>query len=233
MRDANEREEQFRKRIQPNINIETPKEVQPTVSTVSSASSLSFHTPAIEQSPTIAPPIEDKPPVISPPSTKPAEIVNVTPKETTQTIIRHTATEETTQADYRPGIKLVPSNVLKSTIQNYMMDHNPLDGSQGKSNQQYSNYSSSIFLLIKMKKHYLRKSTIGIRLFPMDLNLNIKIHSVSLHLHPDNIPLLYISSDFHIQDNAGQLSNQSWFDYDMSPLRVWLEHSIAPLIHVQ
>jgi len=67
----------------------------------------------------------------------------------------------------------------------------------------------------------------------MDLNLNIKIHSVILHLHPDNIPLLYISSDFHIQDNAGQLSNQSWFDYDMSPLRVWLEHSIAPLIHVQ
>ena len=34
---------------------DTPKEVQPPPSTVSSASSLSFHTPAIDQSPTIVP----------------------------------------------------------------------------------------------------------------------------------------------------------------------------------
>lgn len=131
MRDANEREEQFRKRIQPNNNnnTDTPKEIQPTLSTVSSASSLSFHTPAIDQSPIIVPPIEDKPPIITPPENlKPIETINITPKEP---IIRHTATEETTQAEYRPGIKLVPSNVLKSTIQNYMMDHNLLDENQG------------------------------------------------------------------------------------------------------
>ncbi len=135
MRDANQREEQFRKRIQPNNTIETPKEVQPIVSTGSSASSLSFHTPAIDQSPNIAPPVEDKPPIISPPSIKPTQIVDITSKESTQTIIRHTANEETTQAEYRSGIKLVPSNVLKSTIQNYMIDHNSLDDSQSKLNQ--------------------------------------------------------------------------------------------------
>ncbi len=135
MRDANQREEQFRKRIQPNNIIETPKEVQPIVSTGSSASSLSFHTPAIDQSPNIALPVEDKPPIISPPSIKPTQFVDITSKESTQTIIRHTANEETTQAEYRSGIKLVPSNVLKSTIQNYMIDHNSLDDSQSKLNQ--------------------------------------------------------------------------------------------------
>jgi hypothetical protein len=132
MRDANEREEQFRKRIQPNVNTDTPKENQSTFSTVSSASSLSFHTPAIEQSPNdlklssiSSPLIIEK---MNP--TETSDVISIIPKKEIQTIIRHTATEQTTQAEYRPGIKLVPSNVLKSTIQNYMMDHNPLDESQ-------------------------------------------------------------------------------------------------------
>ena len=151
MRDANEREEQFRRRIQPNAIADTPEGVQQAPSTVSSASSSSFHTPVIDQSPSVAPPVENKPPVISPSSTieniKPTETINVTPKETPQIIIRHTATEETTQAEYRSGIKLVPSNVLKSTIQNYMMDHDPLDENPGKLNQHYSYYSSCVFFL--------------------------------------------------------------------------------------
>ena len=41
--------------------------------------------------------------------------------------VRHTATEETLQAEYRSTVKLVPSSVLKSTIQNYMIDHHPSD----------------------------------------------------------------------------------------------------------
>ena len=145
MRDANEREEQFLKRIPSNITTDTPKEVQPPHSTISSASSLSFHTPAIDQSPTLIPMIDNKPTVVFPPSTienidnvETLDLMPITPKVDTQSvgksIIRHTATEETTQADYRSAVKLVPSNVLKSTIQNYMIDHNPLDESQGKQN---------------------------------------------------------------------------------------------------
>jgi hypothetical protein len=57
-------------------------------------------------------------------------VISLTPKKEIQTVIRHTATEQTTQPEYRPGIKIVSSNVLKSTIQNYMMDHNPLDDDQ-------------------------------------------------------------------------------------------------------
>jgi hypothetical protein len=143
MRDANDREEQFRKRIQPNINTDTPtEEIQPSLSTISSASSLSFHTPAIDQSPNIAPIIDTKSSVVSSPlktiekmdTVETLDMISLKPKEKTQTIIRHTATEETTQADYRSGIKIVPSNVLKSTIQNYMIDHNPFDENQGTSN---------------------------------------------------------------------------------------------------
>jgi hypothetical protein len=48
-----------------------------------------------------------------------------------------------------------------------------------------------------------------------------------------NIYLIEIELDFNIKEKDRQLSNQFWFDYDMSPLRVWLEHSISPLIHVQ
>ena len=142
MRDATEREEQFRKRVQPNATADTPKEVQPTLSTVSSASSLSFHTPAIDQSPNIIHLIDNKSIAISSPSTienndnlETLGLMPVTPKEeiqaVTKPVIRHTATEETVQAEYRPIVKMVPSNVLKSTIQNYMMDHNPLDENQG------------------------------------------------------------------------------------------------------
>ncbi len=197
MRDANEREEQFRKRIQPNNIPETPKEVPPTISAVSSASSLSFHTPAMDQSPSIAPPVEDKPSIISPLSIKPKEMVDIIPKEPIQTNTRHTANEETTQAEYRPGIKLVPSNVLKSTIQNYMMDHNPLD-----ENQEEEELPEKIYdwdSIISNGPQFKYKDAF----------------------------------DFHIPENIGQLSNQSWFDYDMSPLRVWLEHSISPLLRVQ
>jgi len=138
MRDANDREEQFRKRIQPNINTDTPtEEIQPSLSTVSSASSLSFHTPAIDQSPndlklsSISSPLKT---IEKIDTVETLDMISLIPKEKTQTIIRHTATEETTQADYRSGIKIVASNVLKSTIQNYMIDHNPFDENQGTSN---------------------------------------------------------------------------------------------------
>ena len=82
-----------------------------------------------------------------------------------------------------------------------------------------------------MKKNYRRRSTIGMRLSPMDHNLNTKIPSVGFHASISY--LIEISIDFHIQNKPNQISNQSWFDYDMSPLRIWLEHSISPLIHVQ
>jgi hypothetical protein len=138
MRDANEREEQFRKRVQPNITTDTPKEVQPSLSTVSSAS-LSFHTPAIDQSPNILPIIDNKLPIVSSPLTiennNQGEPLDLIPKQGIQTVItpilRQTVNEETTQAEYRSTVKIIPSNVLKSTIQNYMMDHNPNDDNQG------------------------------------------------------------------------------------------------------
>jgi hypothetical protein len=143
MRDANEREEQFRKRVQPITSTDTPKESQPSLSTVSSASSLSFHTPAVDQSPNVFPVIESKQSAVTSPSTieeinneDTRDLISVTPKMEIQSVskqlIRHTATEETTQAEYRSTVKLVPSTVLKSTIQYYMMDHNPFDDSQGK-----------------------------------------------------------------------------------------------------
>jgi len=145
MRDANEREQQFLKRIQSNIITDSPKEVQPPVSTVSSASSLSFHTPAIDQSPTAMPIMDSKPTIVSPSLTienmnnvETLDLMSIRPiveiQSVKKPIIRHTATEETTQAEYRSVVKHVPSNVLKSTIQNYMIDHNPLDESQGKGN---------------------------------------------------------------------------------------------------
>lgn len=129
MRDAGQREEQFRKRIQPNSETASPKEIPPPVA--STTSSPAFYTPTVEQSPAVVLPVEEKPPVI--------EIMETIPHAETAvqinpvTTIRHTATEETTQAEYRPGIKLVQSNVLKSTIQYYMMDHSP-DKNPGKSN---------------------------------------------------------------------------------------------------
>ena len=133
MRDAGQREEQFRKRIQPNTTeIESPMEIPPAAS---STSSPSFHTPTVEQSPSVVLPVEDKPSItVSPLVVQPIKPTETGPRmttaaaaETTQVTIRYTATEETTQAEYRPGIKLVQSNVLKSTIQNYMIDHHSLD----------------------------------------------------------------------------------------------------------
>ena len=132
MRDAGQREEQFRKRIQPNNDTESPKEIPPPVP--STTSSPSFHTPTVEQSPAVVLPVEEKPPVVE--NIKPTETIQrpETAVEINQVAtIRHTATEETTQAEYRPGIKLVKSNVLKSTIQYYMTDHSP-DENPGKSN---------------------------------------------------------------------------------------------------
>ena len=144
MRDATEREEQFRQRIQTNNVMETPKDIPPSISTVSSASTLSFHTPAVDQSPNLVAATDHEPMDMSPPSTiehmdttnsmsitpiEKAEVINASTK---RAFVRHTANEETVQTQYRPGIKLVASNVLKSTIQNYMIDHNPLDESQGK-----------------------------------------------------------------------------------------------------
>ncbi|UJR15505.1 hypothetical protein I4U23_002448 [Adineta vaga] len=209
MRDATEREEQFRRRIQPNNTTETPKEVQPSISTVSSASSLSFHTPAIDQSPSIVPTVNNEPMDISPPSTieqvETIDAMSISPNVQTQIItastIRHTANEETTQAQYRPGIKLVPSNVLKSTIQNYMIDHNPLDDSQDEEELPEKIYDWDTIIANGPQFKYNDKF------------------------------------DFNIKEKDTSLSKQnfatSWFDYDMSPLRVWLEHSISPLIHVQ
>ena len=145
MRDATEREEQLRKRIQPD---NTPTDVPTSPSIVSSASSLSFHTPTIGQSPNIVTTNTDTKANVasSPPmmektdSTPTVDIMPLKPKEDTQTmskpiekpIIRYTATEETTQEEYRRTVKFVPSNILKSTIQNYMMDHNLLDEAEGK-----------------------------------------------------------------------------------------------------
>lgn len=134
MHDANQREEQFRKRIQPNNNPDTPKDIPPSISTVSSESSLSFHTPAIDQSPGVVPTID----INSSPSTietmNPVEtnnILSITAKTEISTAIRHTVNEETTQSEYRSAIKFVHNNnAFKSTIQNYLMDHNPLDDNE-------------------------------------------------------------------------------------------------------
>ncbi|CAF1290773.1 unnamed protein product [Adineta steineri] len=214
MRDANEREEQFRKRVQPNITTDTPKEFQ---STESPASSASFHTPAIDTSPTIVPIIDNKPtiPISSPTTientedTETLDLMSIIPKVETQvvhktiekTIIRHTATEETTEAQYRPVVKLVSSNVLKSTIQNYMIDHNPLDDSQDEEELPEKIYDWDA--IIANGPQFKYNDTFN----------------------------------FHIKEKEPQLSNEnfakSWFNYDMSPLRVWLEHSISPLIYVQ
>jgi hypothetical protein len=60
MCDANEQEEHFRRRVQFNITTDTPEEVQPSLSTVSSALSLNFHTSAVDQSPNLFPMIDNK-----------------------------------------------------------------------------------------------------------------------------------------------------------------------------
>lgn len=147
MRDAAEREEQFRKRIQPNDSDTTPSEVQSI-----SSSTPSFHTPVIDESPSVVSMTENNSVVASSPlenieiqsGTKPIEKAknsdkfDLVPsnqevsKPIEKTIIRHTATEETTEPEYRRTVKYVPSNVLKSTIQNYLVDHDPLNESEGK-----------------------------------------------------------------------------------------------------
>lgn len=146
MRDASEREEQFRKRVQPDARTDTPNEIQTSLSTVSTESSPSFHTPIVDQSPNVVSHADNKLNINSSPLTMEnsnnIKTFDVIPQEETQLIskpiekpiIRHTATEETTQEEYRRTTKYVPSNVLKSTIQNYMMDHNPLDEEEGKRN---------------------------------------------------------------------------------------------------
>lgn len=147
MRDAAEREEQSRRRMQPENSVETPKATQPPVSSVSSASSLSFHTPAIDPSPSVAPPDERQPMDISPQSTienvEGTEVLDLmTGKRTVELptvstlaekpAVKHTANEETTQAQFRSGVKLVQSNVLKSTIQDYMAYYNVADEDLGE-----------------------------------------------------------------------------------------------------
>jgi len=135
MRDASQREEQFRKRIQstdtssenpPNVSAEIPETLSTTIT---------------EQLPEVISTTTDVPvePIVK--IEKPAQIidkVSLIPSEPTQIFVRHTANEQTTQAEYRPGIKLVSGhNALKSTIQNYLIDHDPLENdNQGK------NYSS-------------------------------------------------------------------------------------------
>lgn len=134
MRDATEREEQFRQRIQQNPSIiETPKQetLITAPSTLSSSDSSNFHTPVVEQSPSVALPapinvaeekLDLKPIVV---------IEKGTIAASSQPLIRHTATEETQQAEYRPVVKMVPSRVLQSTIQNYLRDHDPNEKSDG------------------------------------------------------------------------------------------------------
>ena len=120
MRDATQREEQFRQRVQPT----TPKDTPLPPTNASSASTESFHTPAIEPSPHVLPALESTLTALSTPSpTQPVAVLPMAGRPT----VRHTATEETLQAEYRSTVKLVPSSVLKSTIQNYMIDHHPSD----------------------------------------------------------------------------------------------------------
>ncbi|CAF1114048.1 unnamed protein product [Adineta ricciae] len=213
MRDATEREEQFRQRIQISNASETPKDVPPSISAVSSASTLSFHTPAVDQSPNLVASTDHEPMDMSPPSTiehmdttdsmsiTPIRKTEVTNVSTERAFIRHTANEETVQTQYRPGIKLVPSNVLKSTIQNYMIDHNPLDESQEEEELTEKVYDWDAIIANGPQFKY------------------------------DD------TFDFHIQGKdisfAKTNLTTSWLDYDMSPLRVWLKHSISPLIYVQ
>ena len=138
MRDATEREEQFRQRVQQNPTIiETPKQdtLITAPSTISSSDSSNFHTPVVEQSPSVA-----LPPLNTTEKIEPEEKLDLKPivvfeKEViaapSQPVIRHTATEETQQAEYRPVVKMVPSRVLQSTIQNYLRDHDPNEKSDG------------------------------------------------------------------------------------------------------
>lgn len=228
MRDAGQREEQFRKRIQPNNDTESPKEIPPPVA--STTSSPSFYTPTVEQSPAVVLPVEEKPPVIE--NIKPTETIQhpETAVEINQVAtIRHTATEETTQAEYRPGIKLVQSNVLKSTIQYYMTDHSP-DENPGKSN-------SSLSFILSFNLH-LEEEELPEKVYDWD---SIISNGPQFKYEDTfgNSPLLHSPSlidiclDFHIHEKLDQPSQQSWFDSDLSPARVWLEHSIAPLIRIQ
>ncbi|CAF0800134.1 unnamed protein product [Rotaria sp. Silwood1] len=213
MRDANEREEEFRKRIQPNITTDTPTEVQSSLSTASSTSSPSFHTPAVDQSPSVVSLIDNKSIIVSSPIMleKPNNIqtFDVISKDETQLvsksiekpIIRHTATEETTQEEYRRAVKFVPSNVLKSTIQNYMIDHNPLDESQEEEELPEKIYDWDAIIANGPQ-------------FKYDDSFDFKVNEKNSQISKENFA-------------------ESWFNFDMSPLRVWLEHSISPLIHVQ
>ncbi|CAF1218652.1 unnamed protein product [Rotaria sordida] len=211
MRDANEREEQFRNRIQSNITTDTPTEIQ---SSLSSTSSPSFHTPAIDQSPSIVSSVDNQSIIVSPSPTiieKPnnIETLNLISKEEVQLvsksiekpIIRHTATEETTQDEYRRVVKFVPSNVLKSTIQNYMIDHNPLDENQEEEELPEKIYDWDAIIANGPQ-------------FKYDDSFDFKVNEKDSQTLKENFA-------------------ESWFNFDMSPLRVWLEHSISPLIHVQ
>ena len=73
-------------------------------------------------------------------------------------------------------------------------------------------------------------------LLRMDLNSNMTIHSVG-NINKCRYSLSFCRLDFKIKENdsVSLKSNltESWFNFDMSPLRVWLEHSVSPLIHVQ
>ncbi|CAF4727238.1 unnamed protein product, partial [Rotaria magnacalcarata] len=68
MRDANQREEQFRQRIQPNSTANTPTEVQTSLSNPSSVSTPSFHTPVVDQSPNVISILDNKSTDVSSPS---------------------------------------------------------------------------------------------------------------------------------------------------------------------
>ncbi|CAF3713044.1 unnamed protein product [Rotaria socialis] len=228
MRDANQREEQFRQRIQPNSTTNTPTEVQTSLSNPSSTSTPSFHTPIVDQSPNAISILDNRSTDVSSPSNiekpnnanthyvPPREEIQSTNKPTDDTealdlisnqqmpskpVIRHTATEETTQDQYRRTVKYVTSNVLKSTIQNYMMDHNPLDESE-----EHEELPEKIY------------------------DWDSIIAGGPQFKYND-------AFDFQVKENDPEASTrnvaESWFNFDMSPLRVWLEHSISPLIYVQ
>ena len=131
MRDANQREEQFRKRIQENPSVEAKREETPA------SVDLSFHTPAVEPSPMVelnteGKSVDQSPLVVLKVKNENEKSIKASPILPDPIVVRHTATEETTQPEYRPGVKMVPSRVLQSTIQNYLIDHDPNEKVEGK-----------------------------------------------------------------------------------------------------
>lgn len=130
IRRATEKEEEFRKRIEnnaakqsedPTENLSPENFYTPNVEPPSAKLEVSLQSESNENEPTLN--VEQNPTKLA------------SPIETTKNLVRNNVNQETTEPEFRSTVRIIPSRVLQSTIQNYLVDRSAENQNEGNSHR--------------------------------------------------------------------------------------------------